>query len=186
MYKNFTACDVYQTSIYFYLRLPVCIWLTGTSVINVSLALSRLAAIVTLVIWRLSSCCCQLRIVSSLEIQMLMLPTSTHFPTSRMRMQRVELRSRSRSLMSRGFCWSSRTELGSAKQTGSTTNSWADSVSPGYKNKVLSQATVTVTIGVWSSRSLNGELGVKWTNDDAWDITHSSCQGIWSQRNQHY
>uniref|UniRef100_A0A0E9WEA6 Uncharacterized protein n=1 Tax=Anguilla anguilla TaxID=7936 RepID=A0A0E9WEA6_ANGAN len=40
-----------------------------------------------------------------------MFPTSTHFPTSRIRIQRVELRSWRRSLMRRGFCWSSSTFL---------------------------------------------------------------------------
>lgn len=64
---------------------------------------------VTFGICKLLSCCCQLRIVSNRQAQMLMLPTSTDLPTSRMRMQRVELRSCSNALISRGFWWSSRT-----------------------------------------------------------------------------
>lgn len=64
---------------------------------------------ITFGICKLLSCCCQLRIVSKRQAQMLMLPTSTDLPTSRMRMQRVELRSCSNALISRGFWWSSRT-----------------------------------------------------------------------------
>lgn len=65
----------------------------------------------TLVTCRFCSCCCQRRMVSRRQIQMLMFPTSTDFPTPRMRMQRVELKSWRRSLMSRGFWWSSRTGM---------------------------------------------------------------------------
>lgn len=81
---------------------PQC--LRGAEASHLGPSMSR-----TLVTRRSCSCCCQRRTVSRRQTQMLMFPTSTDFPTPRRRMQRVELRSWRRSLMSRGFWWSSRT-----------------------------------------------------------------------------
>lgn len=66
-----------------------------------------LTNMITLFIWRFFNCCCHRRIVSNRQIQILMLPTNTDFPTPLMSIQRVELRSCRRSLINRGLYWSS-------------------------------------------------------------------------------
>lgn len=66
----------------------------------------------TLGIWRLLSCCCHRRMVSNRQIQILMFPTSTDFPTPRINMHSAELSSWRRSLIRRGLYWSSRTSSG--------------------------------------------------------------------------
>ena len=87
----------------------------------------------TSVIWRFCSCCCQLRIVSNRQTQMLIFPTRTDFPTPLIRMQRVELRSWRRSLIRRGFWWSSRTGTNKNK------NNPLIQTTPAVKNDLLSQ-----------------------------------------------
>lgn len=69
-----------------------------------------LDAILTLLIWMLSSCCCHCRMFSMRYTQILMFPTSTDLPMSCTRLQSDTYSVCSSSLMGLTFCWSSRTK----------------------------------------------------------------------------
>lgn len=69
-----------------------------------------LDAILTLLIWMLSSCCCHCRMFSMRCTQILMFPTSTDLPMSCTRLQSDTYSVCSSSLMGLTFCWSSRTK----------------------------------------------------------------------------
>lgn len=77
---------------------------------NALIIKQTLDAILTLLIWMLSSCCCHCRMFSMRCTQILMFPTSTDLPMSCTRLQSDTYSVCSSSLMGLTFCWSSRTK----------------------------------------------------------------------------